>query len=311
MPALSARFESIAQAPDLHEGLARVRDGLPEALGDAVDVILCGPPGAGKYTQAIKMVARYSPSELRYNRTLNVEHDRGRVPLRMSDVHFEVDMEFLGCQSRTLWPAIYEHITDAVSARDNKHAIVVCKNFHATHKELLETFYYYLGGAVSYILITEHLSPVPRRIVDRCLVVSVPRPPRSRVLKAGLPGGRTNLGQDPQHCESQAARTRALEDEAWERAGACSWRELRETLYKLMVEQHQVTLCPWSWMTRSIREGRTTPAEAIETVRRFSEGYANNYRPIYHLERVVLALVHGRRKAGEEGSQAVAASRVS
>ncbi len=63
-------------------------------------------------------------------------------------------------------------------------------------------------------------------------------------------------------------------------------------------------LCPWAWMTRSIREGRATPAEAIETVRQFFEGYANNYRPIYHLERVVLALVHGRRKGRGGGGGA-------
>ncbi len=301
MPALSARFEAASQAPDLHAGLARVRNGLPATLDDAVDVVLHGPPGAGKYTQAIKIVARYSQNGLRGNRTLNVEHDRGRVPIAMSDVHFEVDMEFLGCQSRTLWPAIHECISDVVAARDIKRGIVLCKNFHSTHKELLDTFYYYLGGPLSYIFTTEHLSPIPRRIVDRCLVVSVPRPPRSRVVKAGLPGGLTNLLQDPVHCASQAERTKLLVDQAWDLAVVCAWRELREALYKLLVEQHAVTLCPWSWMTRSIREGRTDHAEAIETVRRFFEGYANNYRPICHLERVILALAHGRRKGETSG----------
>lgn len=303
MPSLAERFDKGIHGQDLHPALARTRDSLPTRLADAVDMLFYGPPGAGKYTQALRVIAKYSPSGLRYDRPLNVKHEKGQMTIRVSDVHFEIDMELLGCHARSLWPAIYEHVVDSVHAREPKRGIMLCKHFHATHKELLDSFYYYMGrGGVSVIIVTDHLGFIPRRVVERCLVVPVPLPSSARVIAAGLPGGRGNLASTQQaqtHLDDRMARAC---DAVWAAAQASDFAQLRITLYALLVDQHPTPACVWELVTRAVEAGAIHPLAATERARRFFALYNNNYRPIYHLELLALGLAHpGTRKTGEGG----------
>ncbi len=55
-----------------------------------------GSPGIGKYTQAIKMISPFSPSDLRYEKKLICINDKGEHTYKMSDIHFEIDMGNIG-----------------------------------------------------------------------------------------------------------------------------------------------------------------------------------------------------------------------
>ena len=63
---------------------------------------------------------------------------------KISDIHFEIDMELLGCNAKILWNVIYYNILDIISTKADLTGIIVCKNFHMIHSELLETFYSYM-----------------------------------------------------------------------------------------------------------------------------------------------------------------------
>ena len=63
---------------------------------------------------------------------------------KISDIHFEVDMQILGCNAKILWNQLYYLIIDIVSSRANKKGIIVCKNFQDIHTELLDIFYSYM-----------------------------------------------------------------------------------------------------------------------------------------------------------------------
>ena len=53
----------------------------------------------------------------------------------------EIDMDLLGCNARIVWNDIYHHILDILSTRSNPCGIIICKNFHNIHSELLDVFY--------------------------------------------------------------------------------------------------------------------------------------------------------------------------
>ena len=103
---------------------------------------------------------------------------------RISDIHYEVDIPSLGCNAKILWHDIYNHIVDIVSSSPNREGIIVCKNFHQIHNELLSVFYSYMHHPVQYqhnicirfILVTEHVCFMPSNIINSCLLIPVRRP---------------------------------------------------------------------------------------------------------------------------------------
>jgi len=111
---------------------------------------------------------------------------------RISDIHYEIDMASLGCNSKLLWHDLFFQIVDivSVSLKTNKIGIIVCKNFHNIHNELLEIFYSYMRHPlqhmniqIKFIIITEHIGFIPDNIVNACEIISIKRPSKSQYLK--------------------------------------------------------------------------------------------------------------------------------
>lgn len=152
--------------------------------------IFYGPSGTGKYSQVLHFLEPYSPSHLKYDKKMTIKTEKGDYTFRFSDVHYEIDMSLLGCNSRVLWDVFFHQIVDIVSVRPDKRGILVCSNFHSIHNELLETFFSYYkqfnkqGDSLfnknniflRYVLITEHLSFLPPSILKSSVIVPVCRP---------------------------------------------------------------------------------------------------------------------------------------
>jgi hypothetical protein len=109
----------------------------------------------------------------------------------MSDIHYEVDMSLLGCNSKILWNEIFLQIVDIISVKTDKVGFIVCKNFHMIHGELLDIFYSYIQQysecyntksvfgsniIIHFIIITENLSFLPNNVLQSCYVLNIARP---------------------------------------------------------------------------------------------------------------------------------------
>ena len=145
------------------------------------NAIFYGPSGVGKYTQMLLAIKQYSPSELKYEKRMLITFNNEPVYIKMSDIHFEINMALLGCNSKVLWNEIYTQIIDVISMRPLMCGIVVCKNFHGIHGELLDVFYSYIRCsnpriAVSFVLLADHIGFIPNNIVNCCEIVHVKRP---------------------------------------------------------------------------------------------------------------------------------------
>ena len=177
------------KACDLHPKLELLYKKFPESLHTFRNLIFYGPKGVGKYTQMLKSIKRYSPSELKYEKKIIISYNKSIYYFKISDIHFEIDMSLLGCQSKMLWNEIYYNIFDIVSAKTDKVGIIVCKNFHEIHGELLDTFYSYMQTlnqqaiCLKFILLTEEISFIPDNILNCCQIISVPRPTKSQYNK--------------------------------------------------------------------------------------------------------------------------------
>jgi hypothetical protein len=183
-------LHKVSLHPDLQNLFATA---FPSKLGDLRNLIFYGPKGVGKYTQMLVALSRYSPSVLKYEKKVIVTLNKHSCVLRLSDVHFEVDMALLGCQAKLMWHEIYNQIVDIVLARAEHTGVIVCKSFQDIHPELLETLYSYMQTCptnqvrLTLILLTDELSFIPDNIFNCCQLLTLPRPSRALYNACLLP----------------------------------------------------------------------------------------------------------------------------
>lgn len=182
--------QSVEKA-NTHPEIFPVIERLPDHIQDFKNMILYGPSGVGKYSQMLHIIRKYSPSHLKYEKRITASTEKQTYIYKISDIHYEIDMGLLGCNSKMLWHEIFLQIVDIVSIKDKKIGIIVCKNFHQIHNELLEIFYSYMqqytgNGFVSaiqlkFILITEHVSFLPNNILNSCYILHLGRINKSHI----------------------------------------------------------------------------------------------------------------------------------
>ena len=137
-------------------------------------LILYGPQGIGKYTKMLSILKKYSP--LKCERRLQIDTSSDFY-IKISDIHYEIDMDMLGCNSKPLWSDIHTHIHEIIQSKfPDKHGIIVCKNFHKINHELLDIFYSYMQSNIKYILLTEAISFLPVNILSKCKILPMARP---------------------------------------------------------------------------------------------------------------------------------------
>lgn len=169
---------------NLHPELSDTFNSLPKNCSDMSNLILYGPSGAGKYTQSLAILKRYSASELKYDKKITIQTEKQDYMYHISDIHYEIDMSLLGCNSKILWRELFSQIVDIISVKNDKYGFILCKNFHNIHTELLEVFYSYIQQyshyksaiKIHFIILTEHISFIPNNIIQACQLINIARP---------------------------------------------------------------------------------------------------------------------------------------
>jgi hypothetical protein len=182
---------------DLHPELSNLK--MPEKKTEFGNLILFGPSGVGKYSKMLSMIKKYSPSELKYDKKMVLQSEKQNYIYRISDIHYEIDMSLLGCNSKIIWHEVFLQIVEIVSVKAEKIGIIVCKNFQSIHAELLEIFYSYmqqynhpqLNLQIKFILITESISFIPNSIINNCYIINIRRPSKEQYIEINRDSGLT------------------------------------------------------------------------------------------------------------------------
>jgi len=180
-------FEEYIRSVDeynLHPELQPIFEHFPKSVSQLGNLVIYGPTGIGKYSQVLHLLQKYSPSSLKYDKKILIHTDKQDYTYRISDIHYEIDMALLGCNSKIVWHEIFFQIIDIISMKTEKTGILLCRNFHMIHGELLETFYSYIQQYnnpysnihISFLLITEHISFIPDKILNCCNIIHIQRP---------------------------------------------------------------------------------------------------------------------------------------
>jgi DNA polymerase III delta prime subunit len=319
MKFLESHFEEYTNEvckSNLHPKLEKCYSRFPETLDKLGNLIFYGPSGVGKYSQMLYAIKKYSPTELKYEKKISLTYDKKQYFFKISDIHYEIDMSLLGCNSKLLWHDIYLQIVDALSAKTNKVGIIVCKDFHNIHSELLENFYSYiqdnnsLSVSIKYILLTEEVCFIPDSIINCCEIINIPRPTKLAYTKCSRQKIPNDLKIDnivnikylhtgiydlmyPHKiiCEKIIKEMIEVDD--------LKFLKFRDLLYDIFIYNLDITDCIWYILTNLIKSKKIKKKNMSEILLKtysFLKYYNNNYRPIYHLESYLfylMRMIHG------------------
>jgi hypothetical protein len=268
------------------------------------NIIFYGPSGTGKYTQSLDYIKKYSPSKLKYERKLNIQYNKKEYIFKISDIHFEVDMEILGCNAKILWNIIYNQIIDIISARESKQGIILCKNFQFIHSELLDIFYsymqtlYHMNINIDFIILTNQVSFLPSNILNRCLIVPIKRPTKTaynkclkqKISKSFSTSMITNIKlfkmkEKDMNCVFKNINNVLLEN-------IINYKEInhlqfRDRIYDMFIYQLDISECIWYIIKKLIENkyiNQKNSKKILLKISTFLKYFNNNYRPIYHIE---------------------------
>ena len=319
MKFLESHFEEYTnevEKMNLHPKLQKCYSHFPDRIDKLGNVIFYGPSGVGKYSQMLHSIKKYSPTDLKYEKKLSLTYDKKQYFFKISDIHYEIDMSLLGCNSKLLWHDIYQQIVDILSAKSNKTGIIVCKDFHNIHSELLENFYSYIQDNnsllvnIKYILLSEEVSFIPDSILNCCEIINISRPTKvsyTKCSKQKLPNDikienivnikylHTGINElmYPYKiiCDKIIKEMIDIDD--------LKFLKFRDLLYDIFIYNLDITDCIWYILTNLSKANKIKTKDMSEILLKtynFLKYYNNNYRPIYHLESYLFYLtriIHG------------------
>jgi DNA polymerase III delta prime subunit len=294
--------------PKLYKNIAHIADDIYQLN----NIILYGPSGIGKYTTSLDIIRKYSESSLNYEKKMSNTSNGGEYFIKISDIHYEIDCGLLSCNSKILWNDIYKNIVDIILTKKQRVGIILCKNFHEIHSDLLDIFYSYMQTQliktvhIKFIILTESVSFIPDNILNRCQIIHMKRPARStynKCLKHKL-SKTTNLENITNIKDLQVAR----HTEGISHKYLCdniirniidskhtTISKLRENLYDILIYNLNIYECMWYIIRELCKQNKikkeSIPELSIETYKFFLY-FNNNYRPIYHLENYVIYLIN-------------------
>ena len=303
------------QKLNLHAKLDKIYKRFPKNIRELKNIIFYGPSGVGKYTQMLKSIKKYSPTELKYEKKISISFNKQQYFFKISDIHYEIDMSLLGCNSKLLWHEIYLQLIDIISAKNEKSGIILCKYFHEIHSELLDNFYSYMqkNNATSidlkFILITEKLSFIPDNILNCCEVINISRPSKvlyNKCIKNKISINKleniTNIKNLNSSIFELMQPYKIICDKIIDvmiNIDDLKFLKFRDLLYDIFIYNLDITESIWYINSQLIKLQKIKNEDVSNVLIKtysFFQYYNNNYRPIYHLENYLfylISVIHG------------------
>lgn len=242
---------------------------------DFTNVIFYGSQCSKKYEHALKFIQNMSPSSLNYERKITISYNNNEFIYKISDIHIEINLEFLGCISKSLWSSIYEQV---LLFTLGKPFIILCKNFSKINNDLLTHFYSYMNDNnknIRFILLISNLSFIPKEIVDLSLVVPIKSSVQKnkKIIQTELLSKVVTIITN--HTNSNI-------------------NEIRTLLYDILIYQIDVYDFFYLLLEKINEIKKPTNAQFIKLLNNLNKVlklFNNYYRSIYHLENFILTII--------------------
>jgi hypothetical protein len=219
-------------------------------------------------------------------------------------------MGILGCNAKLLWNDFYYNVVDIIYSRPGYRGIILCKNFHKIHSELLDIFFSYMQSSsyknidLKYIIISEAIGFIPDNITERVNIVKLKRPSRNqynKIIKTKIPNSINidniinikNITNNIYNLQEPHKKICQKLITAIDNYNDISFLNVRDIIYELFIYQLDIYNSMWYIISHYIETkqlNQINGARLIHYLHIILKYFNNNYRPIYHIERFIYIL---------------------
>ena len=212
----------------------------------------------------------------------------------------------MGCNAKSLWNNIINQIYDIAYSNKKTNFIILCKNFHKIHNDLLEIFYTYINlnsknhVKLIYIILTENYSFIPKDIINISLNIPVRKPTNNNFNKI-----KTNNIDNKSILNIKEYEYNDVTDysknillsiiDYINNYNQLTFAELRNRLYNILTYNLNIYEI-FNKILVSILKKNDLSNEKINrlllTTNNFFKLYNNNYRPIFHMEKCIIDYIN-------------------
>ena len=183
----------------------------------------------------------------------------------------------------------------------------MCTNFDEIHWELLDIFYKYINIEykniqVKFIIITKNIGFFPKEIVDKCDLITLSRPTKTSYNKildkkmhkdiktkdiTNIKNIKTDISQlqNPYSIIGNKLMNQIINYKD------IDFIQLRDELYNLLTYNINIEETIWYILSNLLENGYVSEDQLFDihsNINKFLKLYTNNYRPIFHLEKIML-----------------------
>ena len=275
-------------------------------INEFSNCIIHGPVGVGKYSQALHIISKFSPSKLKYEKKVHVTINKNDYAFKISDIHYEVDFMTLGCNAKVVWTEIFNTIVNIVLSNGINNGIILCHNFNHISVELLDIFYSYIQQAfylpinLRFIFLTERISFLPSRIINNAVVINIGKPHKVNINNKFKKNNTScnNLKELylPVNQDETNIDYKLIDDIIFMITNQEKFNIgiMRELLYELLTYDIKIydalSMIIFALIEKSVIE-LDDLAKLMHDIYICSCHYNNNYRPIYHLENMIVKIL--------------------
>ena len=292
--------------------------------------IFYGPSCSYKYKNALKLLQHFSASNLKYEKKLHIDLAKTDFYIKISDIHYEIDVENFIYNSKSSWNDIYTIIYNSIASSCSKKGYIVFRNFDKINYDLLDLLYNYMQKelfsslTIKYIIITESISFIPYKIINMCKVLYFSKLNKKTIHglcnknnKQFLKHLNTNNANDDDSIKQLCYKVnnpnifsyldisnnlkfiehhKSICDTYIELITNTNYniKNIRTLLYDILIYHLNCHECFYYIIKTLIQKElivNTKISDLIYNTLIFFKNYNNNYRPIFHLESFTLYLI--------------------
>jgi hypothetical protein len=232
------------------------------------------------YLYGLFSIKKYSPSNLKYSRKIELQLNNNEYFFNISDIHIEIDFNLLGVNECNIFQELFAHIKENM-LNHKKFIILLCLNFENIKKELLKIFYSFMKESnIKFIFISNQISFLEENILNSITIKRIDNKPNIN-----------NINNDTIH--SNVLYIDEIVDLIINKNK--TFIEIREKIYNLLIKNYNIHDCIYQIFYKLV-ELEYIDKDNVNTIFKklvhILRKYNNNYRSIFHLEHLIIFLMN-------------------
>ena len=228
------------------------------------------------YIYALYSILQYSPSNLKYSRKIELTLNNNDYFFNISDIHVEIDFNLLGVNECNIFHELFLHIKDNL-LHNKEFIIIMCLNFENIKKELLKIFYSFMNeNNIKFIFISNQVSFLEENILNNVIIKRI--------------DNNTNLYNNNEMYKNHIdVIVNAIIHKNKKIL------EIRDKLYELLIKNYNIHDCINYLIEKLIEKNYIHQENNViifKNIIHILKKYNNNYRSIFHLERLIIYLIN-------------------